>query len=202
MLDGEQLARAECGACLRGVLRRHIVRMRTIRAFLGEREHARAEGRENPSRFRRRLDREERRVVHSFQVRTHRLDRGGVCDTAHAFDHRLVAHADAEHEPLGKRLLDGQPRRVQRGRVARVQRDDAGREDEALGRAEEQRRRDQRIASHGFGKPDRGVVELLELLHDLACPARRLLVEARNPKADGTKLHRRNTMASSLRKGP
>ena len=59
-----------------------------------------------------RLHGEEQRRVHVVEVVPHRRERRPVRRLAHPLDRGLVAHTDAEHEPSGKRLFDGAPRRV------------------------------------------------------------------------------------------
>ena len=88
----------------RGVLGRHVVRMGAVGALGRE---ATSSGRARRSRVRGAVDGGgPSTCAASIPSRYSRIvgDRLVVRVAAHSFDHRRVAHAEAEHEPTGKRL--------------------------------------------------------------------------------------------------
>jgi hypothetical protein len=134
-----------------------------------------------------RLRGEEQRRVHVVEVLAHRRERRRVRRLADRLDHRLVTDAEAEHEPTGIRLLDRPPTRVRGHRVARVERDDAGRDDEVGGGTEDERRVHHRVAVHRLRQPQRAESELLDLQRDVVRLRPREQVERARPEADASR---------------
>ena len=145
---------------------------------------------------------EVRRGVHPVEVLAHRGERRSVLVLAQALDRGLVAHAEPEQEAVGERVGERLPDRRHRDRVAAVDRGDAGRDDEPLGAAEEQRRVHERVAAGHLGDPERVVAELLELRGDLGHRRRSAAGRGAGPDPDASELHRRHSGSPGSAAGP
>jgi hypothetical protein len=189
LLRRQQLRRAEDLARTRSVLGRHVVRVRAVGALRRQREHLRAQGGEHALGRLCGLSGDIHRGVHALQVFAHRRQRWKVDLPAKTLDHRLMAHAQPEHEPPRERLGDGLPAPGHRHRVASVDLRDAGADRDAVRPLEEEGGVHERISADGVRDPDGAVPELLELGRDLACPRDGLEVEGERPDADPAEVH-------------
>src|SRR4051812_22627484 len=187
LLRGEQLAGAEGLPSPRGVLGRNEVGVRTVRLLRGELQHLRAERRENTRWLRvghgRAVD--VVAVVHALEVLAHERERLAVVLTADV-EQRLVRDTDAEHEPTREGLAEGQLARCHRQRVPCPDVRDARRDDEGVGRGEQQLRGGEHLTADRLTGPQCAVAELLHLAGRVADDSRRREVELPGPDADAS----------------
>ena len=125
---------------------------------------------------------------------------GGPYDVPAQSLHRgAVADAEPEDEPLGEGLGDAPVPARHRQRVPAVDVHDAGADGHPLGRAEQERRVDERVASGDLGQPDAPVPELVDLGRELVGAPRGLEIELEGPQADASEIHAGDRTGSDYR---
>ena len=100
------------------------------------------------------------------------------------FDRRLMAHTDAEQEPIGEGFGDGLPAGLHGHRRTSVQTRDTRGEDQFVGGRQEQGGRRERFTTHGFGNPHRREAQLFDLCSELLGFAHGLNIELERPESE------------------
>ena len=106
LVGRENLVRTEDRARARRVIGRDEVGVRTVGLLGGEGQHLRTERGEQTPVARGRRVRTEGRGIHAVEIRPHRRQRFGVRATAQILDEPRMTHAQAQHETIGKRLVE------------------------------------------------------------------------------------------------
>jgi hypothetical protein len=101
-----------------------------------------------------------RRLVHGVQVAAHRRQRPLVLVAAEALDEAGVAHAQAQEEPVGVGLGEGELGGRHCERVPRLDVGDAGCDDHALGCGEQDGGGGERFPVERLADPERSIAEL------------------------------------------
>src|SRR5437773_2705166 len=189
LLHREQRPAADGLARGRGVLDWHEVRVRSETPLCRELQHLWSERGEDA----RRVDRLAGiwRLVHRIEIRAHMCDRFLPRDARASFHRRRVTHTEAEQESawvcVTQRALSVRHRHW----IAREDVRDARRDDETLGRAQEQRRvGEDLLAAERLRDPQHGDAETFEFAR---IPARVVGAETFDieaPRAGATELLR------------
>ena len=120
-------------------------------------------------------------AIHRIEIGDHRAVWLVIRVAVHAFDHWLMAGANAEQEPIREGLGECLPSGLHGHRSARMHAGDTRANDERLGSRQQQRRARKRFAANGLGHPHRLVTKRFDFGNCLARTRHRLHIELECP---------------------